>query len=61
MKDLKLGENGEPRQTATGDDDIMTTQQGMPVSDDQNSLKSHKSQNKYKQNFLMPQITGTKN
>ncbi|MEH6661911.1 MAG: catalase [Parasphingorhabdus sp.] len=41
MKDLKLGENGEPRQTATGNDDIMTTQQGMPVSDDQNSLKAH--------------------
>ena len=41
MKDLKLGKGGEPRQTATGDDDIMTTQQGVPVSDDQNSLKSH--------------------
>ena len=41
MKDLKLGKGGEPRQTATGSDDIMTTQQGMPVSDDQNSLKSH--------------------
>ncbi|MEH6790606.1 catalase [Parasphingorhabdus sp.] len=41
MKDLKLGKNGEPRQTATGDDDIMTTQQGVPISDDQNSLKSH--------------------
>ena len=41
MKDLKLGDGGEPRQTATGNDDIMTTQQGVPVSDDQNSLKSH--------------------
>lgn len=41
MKDLKLGKGGEPRQTATGKDDIMTTQQGVPVSDDQNSLKSH--------------------
>ena len=41
MKDLQLGEGGEPRQTATGKDDIMTTQQGVAISDDQNSLKSH--------------------
>lgn len=41
MKDLKLGDGGEPRQAATGNDDIMTTQQGVAVSDDQNSLKSH--------------------
>jgi len=41
MKDLQLGKNGEPRQTATGKDDIMTTQQGVAISDDQNSLKSH--------------------
>lgn len=41
MADIDLGENGEPKQNATGDDDTLTTQQGMPVSDNQNSLKSH--------------------
>ena len=41
MKDLELGNGGEPRQTAKGKDDTMTTAQGMPVADDQNSLKAH--------------------
>jgi catalase len=41
MKDLKLGKNGEPQQVASGDDDVMTTQQGVRVSDDQNSLKAY--------------------
>lgn len=34
------GEGGETHQTATGSHDTMTTQQGVPVADDQNSLKA---------------------
>ncbi|MFC7337309.1 catalase [Haloferula chungangensis] len=34
-----LAAGGENHQKAYGDDDIMTTQQGVPISDDQNSLK----------------------
>ena len=37
--EVLLGSGGELHQTATGDVPILTTQQGMPVSDDQNSLK----------------------
>ncbi len=33
------GKAGELHQTATGDVPILTTQQGTPVSDDQNSLR----------------------
>jgi catalase len=33
------GEGGEIHQVADGDTPILTTQQGMPVGDDQNSLK----------------------
>ena len=38
-EEVLLGSGGELHQTATGDVPILTTQQGMPVSDDQNSLK----------------------
>jgi len=41
MADTNLGKNGEPQQNARGDEDTLTTQQGMPVADNQNSLKSH--------------------
>ncbi len=34
-----LGTGGETHQTAGGDIPILTTQQGVPVSDDQNSLR----------------------
>ncbi len=34
-----VGTGGETHQTAAGDMPVMTTQQGVPVSDDQNSLK----------------------
>ena len=34
-----IGPGGEVHQTATADTPILTTQQGIPVSDDQNSLK----------------------
>ena len=33
------GKGGELHQTASGDIPVLTTQQGTPVSDDQNSLK----------------------
>ena len=36
---LSRGEGGELHQTATGDIPVLTTAQGGPVSDDQNSLK----------------------
>ncbi len=35
-----IGAGGELHQKAMGDDDVMTTQQGVPISDDQNSLKA---------------------
>ncbi len=38
--DLKLDETGSPRQTAQDGYETMTTQQGIPVSDDQNHLKA---------------------
>ncbi|MFC3215634.1 MULTISPECIES: catalase [Novosphingobium] len=34
-----VGEGGELHQLASGADDVLTTQQGVPVADDQNSLK----------------------
>ncbi len=34
------GSGGETHQTATGDIPVLTTQQGIPVADDQNSLKA---------------------
>ncbi|WP_082453261.1 catalase [Sphingomonas sp. Leaf208] len=34
-----IGEGGELHQVASGDGDVLTTQQGIPVFDDQNSLK----------------------
>jgi catalase len=34
-----IGSGGEVHQTASGDTPVLTTQQGIPVSDDQNSLK----------------------
>src|SRR5687767_3902226 len=36
---VTTGAAGEVHQTATGDTAVLTTQQGIPVSDDQNSLK----------------------
>ncbi|MGE0644422.1 MAG: catalase [Nitrospira sp.] len=36
---VSIGPGGEVRQTAGGDTPVMTTQQGTPISDDQNSLK----------------------
>ncbi len=33
------GEGGETHQVASGDDEVLTTQQGVPVADDQNSLR----------------------
>jgi catalase len=38
-EDEVIGKGGETHQTATGDVPVLTTQQGIPVSDDQNSLK----------------------
>ena len=38
--DLKLDETGSPRQTAQDGYETMTTQQGIPVSEDQNHLKA---------------------
>ncbi|MEO6812124.1 MAG: catalase [Isosphaeraceae bacterium] len=38
--DLATGTGGETHQTASGDTPVLTTQQGIPVSDDQNSLKA---------------------
>jgi catalase len=35
-----LGEGGETHQVSTGADDRLTTQQGVPVADDQNTLRS---------------------
>ena len=34
-----VGTGGETHQTAGGDRPVLTTQQGIPVADDQNSLK----------------------
>ncbi len=33
------GEGGETHQTATGEIPVLTTQQGIPIADDQNSLR----------------------
>jgi catalase len=38
-QDVAIGTGGEVHQTANGNSPILTTQQGIPVSDDQNSLK----------------------
>ena len=37
--EVTIGPGGETHQTASGDTPILTTQQGIPVADDQNSLK----------------------
>ncbi len=36
---LRRGQGGETHQTAEDGYDVLTTQQGVPVADDQNSLK----------------------
>ncbi|MCD6250698.1 MAG: catalase [Psychrobacter sp.] len=36
----KRGNGGEPHQRAEGDTQVLTTQQGVPISDNQNSLKA---------------------
>jgi catalase len=38
-QDVAISPGGEVHQTASGDIPVLTTQQGIPVSDDQNSLK----------------------
>ena len=38
-QNVAIGSGGEVHQTASGDTPVLTTQQGIPVSDDQNSLK----------------------
>ena len=38
-QNVETGTGGETHQTASGDTPVLTTQQGIPVSDDQNSLK----------------------
>lgn len=40
MKEDGLGKGGEPRQQTTDRDRTMTTAQGGPIADDQNSLKA---------------------
>ena len=37
--ETQVGNGGELHQQASGNDDVLTTQQGVPVSDDQNSLR----------------------
>lgn len=37
--EVSLGDGGETHQTASGDTPVLTTQQGIPVADDQNSLR----------------------
>ncbi|HKY80521.1 MAG TPA: catalase [Sphingobium sp.] len=37
--DTQVGDAGELHQIASGSDDVLTTQQGVPVADDQNSLR----------------------
>jgi catalase len=37
--EVPIGTGGEPHQQAGGDRPVMTTQQGIPIADDQNSLK----------------------
>ncbi len=41
MSNLNLSKGGAPHQQAKGDDDTMTTAQGVAIADDQNSLKAH--------------------
>ena len=38
-QNVEIGSGGEVHQTANGDTPVLTTQQGIPVADDQNSLK----------------------
>ena len=38
-QNVTTGTGGETHQTASGDTRVLTTQQGIPVSDDQNSLR----------------------
>ena len=38
--EITRGAGGETHQTAGRDADVLTTQQGAPVADDQNSLKA---------------------
>src|SRR3954467_5637042 len=37
---VAAGKGGETHQTASGDTPVLTTQQGIPVADDQNSLRA---------------------
>ena len=37
---LSIGNGGEPHQRANGDDSVLTTNHGVPISDNQNSLRS---------------------
>ena len=39
-RDAGIGKGGETHQVASGGSDVMTTNHGVPVSDNQNSLKS---------------------
>ncbi|MDQ2694604.1 MAG: catalase [Pseudomonadota bacterium] len=39
-QDIVQGEGGETHQTAAGKDQVLTTNQGVPISDDQNSLRA---------------------
>lgn len=38
---VEIGNGGEIHQIAGGDHPVLTTNQGVPISDNQNSLKSH--------------------
>ena len=42
VRKTEFGNGGEPHQQPLGEDDVLTTNHGVPVSDNQNSLKSGK-------------------
>jgi len=52
-EDLSRGTGGELHQTAGGDTPVLTTQQGTPVSDDQNSLRVGPPARTYSERILI--------
>jgi catalase len=50
---VSVGNGGEWHQTATGDEPVLTTNQGLPVSDNQNSLRAHPSGPTLLEDFIL--------
>ena len=50
---VSMGNGGEWHQTATGDQPVLTTNQGLPISDNQNSLKANPKRPTLLKDFIL--------